>query len=125
MSKLMMSFKERLNCFIIYHFSEKSHRFLEVGWLKQLNLYVPFMIALHFALRKSCISYQLLLRHTHSFSYGLLTRNNFSIIIPHGFRFLSLMPRSHQSSNMFKSCLVEHGLKLFSLKKLLTDVVLV
>ena len=32
--------------------------------------------------------------------------------------------RSHQSLNMFKSCLVKHGLKLFSLKKLLTDVVL-
>ena len=26
-----------------------------------------------------------------------------------------LMPRSHQSLNMFKSCLVKHGLKLFSL----------
>ena len=36
-----------------------------------------------------------------------------------------LMPRSHQSLNMFKSCLVKHGLKLFSLKKLFTDVVLV
>ena len=27
----------------------------------------------------------------------------------------NLMPRSHQSLNMFKSCLVKHGLKLFSL----------
>ena len=26
-----------------------------------------------------------------------------------------LMPRSHQSLNVFKSCLVKHGLKLFSL----------
>ena len=26
-----------------------------------------------------------------------------------------VMPRSHQSLNMFKSCLVKHGLKLFSL----------
>ena len=26
-----------------------------------------------------------------------------------------LVPRSHQSLNMFKSCLVKHGLKLFSL----------
>ena len=26
-----------------------------------------------------------------------------------------LIPRSHQSLNMFKSCLVKHGLKLFSL----------
>ena len=33
-----------------------------------------------------------------------------------------LIPRSYQSLNMFKSCLVKHGLKLFSLKKLLTDV---
>ena len=32
------------------------------------------------------------------------------------------MPRSHQSLNMFKSCLVKYGLKLLSLKKLLTDV---
>ena len=28
---------------------------------------------------------------------------------------LYLIPRSHQSLNMFKSCLVKHGLKLFSL----------
>ena len=28
-----------------------------------------------------------------------------------------LCPRSHQSFNMFKSCLVKHGLKLFSLQK--------
>ena len=28
MSKLMMSFKERLNCFLIYLFSENSHQFL-------------------------------------------------------------------------------------------------
>ena len=27
----------------------------------------------------------------------------------------ALIPRSHQSLNMFKSCLVKHGLKLFSL----------
>ena len=33
-----------------------------------------------------------------------------------------LMPRSHQSLNMFKSCLVKHGFKLFSLQKLLTGV---
>ena len=32
------------------------------------------------------------------------------------------MPRSHQTLNMFKSRLVKHGLKLFSLQKLLTDV---
>ena len=33
------------------------------------------------------------------------------IILIHGY----LMPRSHQSLNMFKSCLVKHDLKLFSL----------
>ena len=32
------------------------------------------------------------------------------------------MPRSHQSLNMLKSCLVKHGLKLLSLQKLLTGV---
>ena len=30
-------------------------------------------------------------------------------------RLMGLMPRSHQSLNIFKSCLVKHGLKLFSL----------
>ena len=34
------------------------------------------------------------------------------------------MLRSHQSLNMFKSCLVKHGLKLFSLEKLLIDAFL-
>ena len=29
--------------------------------------------------------------------------------------FVRFIPRSHQSLNMFKSCLVNHGLKLFSL----------
>ena len=32
-----------------------------------------------------------------------------------GYGQTSLMPRSHQRLNMFKSCLVKHGLKLFSL----------
>ena len=35
-----------------------------------------------------------------------------------------LMPRSHRSLNMFKSCLVKHDLKLFSLQKLLADTFL-
>ena len=35
---------------------------------------------------------------------------------------LFLIPHSHQSLNMFKCCLVKHGLKLFSSWKLLTDV---
>ena len=35
---------------------------------------------------------------------------------------MSLMPRLHQSLNMFKSSLVKHGLKLFSLSKLLAGV---
>ena len=60
-------------------------QFPEIGWREQLHLYV----VLHFARQHSCISYQLLLRHTHSFSHGLLTRENLSIIIPHGFRILS------------------------------------
>ena len=34
------------------------------------------------------------------------------------------MLRSHQSLNMFKSRLVKHGLKLFSLSKLLLDAFL-
>ena len=34
------------------------------------------------------------------------------------------MPRSQQSLNMFKSCLVKQGLKLFSLLKLPIDVFL-
>ena len=33
-----------------------------------------------------------------------------------------LIPRSHQSLNMFKSCLTKHGLKFFSLQKLLTEL---
>ena len=28
---------------------------------------------------------------------------------------VNIMPRSYQNLNMFKSCLVKHGLKLFSL----------
>ena len=32
-----------------------------------------------------------------------------------GLEIVWLIPRSHQSLNMFKSCLVKHGLKLFSL----------
>ena len=57
-----------------------------------LDLYVPFMIALNFAWRCSWHSYELLLRYTHCFSYGLLTRKNFSSIIPYGYRFLSEFP---------------------------------
>ena len=33
-----------------------------------------------------------------------------------------LIPHPHQSLNMFKCCLVKHGLKLFSSWKLQTDV---
>ena len=40
-------------------------------------------------LRDMGISYHLLLRQPHCFSYRLLTRKNFSSIIPSGFRFLS------------------------------------
>ena len=38
-------------------------------------------------------------------------------------RLTNIIPRSHQSLNMFKSCLAKHhGSKLFSLWKPLTDV---
>ena len=40
-------------------------------------------------LRDMGISYHLLLRQTHCFSYRLLTRKNFTSIIPSGLRFLS------------------------------------
>ena len=81
----MMSIKGLFNCFLVYFCSKISHQFPGVGCLTCMCLSWLLWILLS----DIGISYQLLLRHTHCYSYGLLARKNFSIIIPHGFRFFS------------------------------------
>ena len=85
-----MSIEELLNCFLVYPCSKNSHQFFGVGCLACMCLSWLLWILLG----DIGISYQLLLRHTHSFSYGLLTRKNFSSIIHRALRFLSLAKTS-------------------------------
>ena len=73
--------------------------------LEQPNVYLPFLIVLEFADIR--ISYQLLLRLTHSVSCGLLTKEHYSIDIllkAHRFRFLSRSVRLKETGEIQARC---------------------